>query len=201
MPEHVNQTSGEIRVTNDLVELSKPFPKHLVERVEGNDYVAHHVITQRLLSVVGPFDFKLVELVRGDVAGIPPNPEGKSNRARQGRPALSGVVVAAVYRLVCEVDGRRTEVEEIGECGDPHNWAHDGARLKDAASDALKRCAMRLGLGLHLWAQEMYFLDKQLAVQAAGPTKADPEQAAKEQLDRLAGRGQQPAWAKDGSER
>src|SRR5215207_2208987 len=94
--------SGEI--VSQLSQLAKPFPEQLIERVEGNDYVAHHIITQRLLSVVGPFDFKLVELVRGDVAGSPPNPEGKSNRARQGRPALSGVVVAAVYRLVCEVD-------------------------------------------------------------------------------------------------
>jgi hypothetical protein len=32
-------------------------------------------------------------------------------------------------------------------------------------SDALKRCAMRLGLGLRLWAQEHYFLDQQLKAQ------------------------------------
>jgi hypothetical protein len=31
-----------------------------------------------------------------------------------------------------------------------------------AASDGLKRCAMRLGLGLHLWAGGNYFLDKWL---------------------------------------
>lgn len=194
----VNEETGE--EMRQLGELAKPFPEQLIERVEGNDYVAHHIITQRLLSVVGPFDFKLVELVRGDVAGIPPNPEGKSPRARQGRPALSGVVVAAVYRLVCDVDGRRTEVEEIGECGDPHNWAHDGARLKDAASDALKRCAMRLGLGLHLWAQQHYFLDKQLAPRpsTAGPAKADPRPDRPRQ-PLLAGGKDAPAWAgKDG---
>jgi hypothetical protein len=30
--------------------------------------------------------------------------------------------------------------------------------MKDAASDALKRCAMRMGLGLHLWSQDKYIL-------------------------------------------
>ena len=30
-------------------------------------------------------------------------------------------------------------------------------------SDALKRAAARLGVGLHLWAQDQYFLDIQLA--------------------------------------
>ena len=29
-------------------------------------------------------------------------------------------------------------------------------------SDSFKRCAMKLGLGLHLWAGEEYYLDKQL---------------------------------------
>ena len=40
------------------------------------------------------------------------------------------------------------------------------ARMKDAVSDAVKRCAMAFGVGLHLWAQfegkSEYFLDKQL---------------------------------------
>ena len=38
--------------------------------------------------------------------------------------------------------------------------------MKDAVSDAVKRCAMAFGVGLHLWAQfegkSEYFLDKQL---------------------------------------
>jgi hypothetical protein len=44
----------------------------------------------------------------------------------------------------------------------------DGERLKHAASDALKRCAMRLGLGLHIWAQGSYFLDKALEKRNGG---------------------------------
>ena len=30
-------------------------------------------------------------------------------------------------------------------------------------SDAFKRASAKLGVGLHLWAQDQYFLDKQLA--------------------------------------
>jgi hypothetical protein len=43
--------------------------------------------------------------------------------------------------------------------------------MKDAMSDAYKRCAMRLGVGLHLWAQEHYYLGEKLL-------KADTEAVA-----------------------
>jgi hypothetical protein len=147
---------------HDLVELARPFPESYIERKDGIDYVAHHIVTQRLLSVVGPFDFQLVRVIRGDVEAVAPDPKGRSRRARAGTPALQNVAVGGVWRLTCQIDGRRVQIEEVGDVGDVHNWPHDGARLKDAASDALKRCAMRLGLGLHLWAQEHYFLDRQL---------------------------------------
>jgi hypothetical protein len=146
----------------DLAELSRRFPDVFIERKEGNDYVAHHVVNQRLLSIVGPFDFELVEVLRGDVAAVPPDPAGRSRRAKAGTPALHNVVVGGIWRLTCWVDGQQVRIEEVGDVGDVHNWPHDGARLKDAVSDALKRCAMRLGLGLHLWAQEHYYLDDQL---------------------------------------
>jgi hypothetical protein len=163
----------------DLVELARRFPDGFVERKEGNDYVAHHVVNQRLLSIVGPFDFELVEVVRGDVAAVPPDPSGRSRRAKAGTPALHNVVVGGVWRLTCWVDGHRVRIEEVGDVGDVHNWPHDGARLKDAVSDALKRCAMRLGLGLHLWAQEHYFLDHQLRTVLEQPgSAADAEDSA-----------------------
>jgi hypothetical protein len=145
-----------------LTELARRFPDGFVERKDGNDYVAHHIVNQRLLTVVGPFDFELVQILRGDVPAVPPDPNGRSRRAKAGTPILHDIVVGAVWRLTCTIDGRQVRVEEVGDVGDVHNWPHDGARLKDAASDALKRCAMRLGLGLHLWAQEHYFLDRQL---------------------------------------
>src|SRR5215207_1598333 len=147
----------------DLAELARPFPADFVERKDGADYVAHHVVNQRLLSIVGPFDFELVQVIRGDMAAKAGDPNARSARGKAGTPALQNVVVGGIWRLTCWVDGRQVRVEEVGDVSDLHNWAHDGARLKDAASDAIKRCAMRLSLGLSLWAQEHYFLDKQLA--------------------------------------
>ena len=88
-------------------------------------------------------------------------------------------MVGGIWRLTCSIDNRQVRVEEVGDVGDVHNWPHDGARLKDAASDALKRCAMRLGLGLHLWAQEHYFLDQQLKAQHRQSSPTDLASAEK----------------------
>jgi len=84
--------------------------------------------------------------------------------------------VGAVCRVRAVVDGRTVAVEEIGDCEQPHNWPHDGARLKDAMSDALKRCGMRLGVGLHLWSQDEFTLYGQLqkrAEDAETPSQRD----------------------------
>jgi hypothetical protein len=78
------------------------------------------------------------------------------------------VIVGGVWRLTVTIDGRTVAVEEAGDVEDPHNWRHDGARLKQAASDAIKRCAMRVGLGLHLWAGERYVLAERLAAGDGG---------------------------------
>lgn len=149
----------------DLTEMVKPFPQRLIHTNPsgGGVYVTHSVVTQRLLDVCGPFSFELVEIVRGHVPGKAPNPSGSSKRAKEGVPALEGAVVGVVARLRVTVDGVPVVVEEAGDCEDPNNWPHDGARMKDAMSDALKRCAMRLGLGLHLWTKsdgEFYLHDK-----------------------------------------
>lgn len=158
----------------DLTKLVYPFPDRVIHRNPsgGGTYVAHPVVEQRILDVLGPVDFQLVEIVRGYVAAKAPNPNGKSQRAKDGVPALENAVVGVVARLRCSIDGQTVQVEEAGDCEEPHNWPHDGARLKDAMSDAYKRCAMRLGVGLHLWAQEDFYLADKLAKQ-----DADTEQA------------------------
>lgn len=149
---------------SDLARLAKPFPARFIKANPsgGGSYVKHSVITEKLLAVVGPFDFELVQIIRGHVEGITPNPDGKSNRAKTGAPTLDDAIVGVVARLTVTVDGRYTHIEEAGDCEDPHNWPHDGARLKDAMSDALKRCAMRLGVTLHLYSQEQFTLHDQL---------------------------------------
>lgn len=150
-----------------LTKLLHPFSARFVRTNPsgGGSYVTHSVVEQRLLEVLGPVDFTLVEIIRGEVGPIPPNPNGKSARAKAGRPAIPSAIVGAVARMAATVDGQRVTVEEAGDCEEPHNWPHDGARMKDAMSDAYKRCAMRLGVGLHLWAQDEFYLGDKLLKQ------------------------------------
>lgn len=145
---------------SQLARLAKPFPGSLIHENPsgGGSCVAHHAVVQKLLLTVGPFDYSIDEVLRGDVAAVPPNPNGKSARAKNGSPALTGVVVGALCTLTVDIDGRRTSITEVGDCEQPHNWPHDGARLKDAASDCIKRAAARFGVGLHLWGGNEYFL-------------------------------------------
>lgn len=152
-----------------LLERTKPFPKKLIHTNPsgGGSYVKHSVVVQRLLDLFDVYDFELVEILRGDVPEIPPNPDGKSERAKKGAPELVHVIVGAVCRLTVQVNGQPVRIEDVGDCESPHNWPHDGARLKDAMSDAIKRCAARLGIGLHLWSQEESYLHQKLANEAA----------------------------------
>ncbi|HEV8653165.1 MAG TPA: hypothetical protein VG276_28165 [Actinomycetes bacterium] len=132
---------------------------------KGEDYAPHHAVNQLLLLILGPFSFKLVQIHRGDVLErIREDPN--KGRFLEGKSVvkLHNVVVGATFRLAATVDGERVVIEQTGDVEHADLWQHDGARLKDAESDALKRCAMRLGLGLHLWADRGYILDKWLPV-------------------------------------
>ena len=132
----------------DLYELSKKFPKKFIHKKGFGDYIQHSVIRQRLLSVLGAYSTDIVETIYDD-----------------------GKVTGVVLKLTCVVDGNEVSVVEAGDVENPDNWKTNGARMKDAMSDAIKRCAMSLGCGLHLWStmklddgtiQDEYFLDKQL---------------------------------------
>lgn len=154
---------------SDLAKLSHPFPSRVIHKNPsgGGSYVKHSTVQQRIMDVLGLVDFQLVEILRGDVAAIPPNPKGTSERAKRGAPALERVVVGVIARMSATIDGQAVTVEEAGDCEQPHNWPHDGARMKDAMSDAYKRCAMRLGVGLHLWSQDDFYIADKLAKRAA----------------------------------
>lgn len=153
-----------------LADLARPFPNAFVRANPsgGGTYVPHPLYTQRLLLYLGGYSFERVEIIRGDVPGKPPNPDAESQRAKAGTPDLHGVIVGCVCRLTVTVDGTRQTLEDVGDCESPHNWPHDGARLKDAMSDALKRCARHIGLGLHLYAKspDEYVLARLLADRA-----------------------------------
>lgn len=129
--------------TTQLQALAKRIPPQYIEQKPGGfqaDYVGHAVIQQMLLAKLGPVPQRVVEVIR--------NPEG--------------VVHGCVLEMVFSIDGKEVVVQEIGDVERPQ--ANDGSNLKNAVSDAVKRCAMRVGLGLELWAQEHYVLDKALAL-------------------------------------
>lgn len=146
-------------MTSQLADLAKPFSGKYVKTKPGPSkaaYVEHSDVTQRLLQVVGGFDQQVMQVVRGDVA------EQLNKKTGETKPALTDVVTGCVLALTVELDGHRRTIEEVGEVEHPHNHSTDASRLKFAVSDAFKRCAMRLGLGLHLWCQDHYFLDRVL---------------------------------------
>ena len=140
-----------------LTELAKPFADRLISppaKGKYGSYVSHDVVTQKLLLTVGPFSMKVVELIRGRADEI------KTEKATY--PAVENAVVGCVLRCTFTIDGREVEVEDTGDVEAPAMKETDGARAKDAVSDAIKRVAMRVGCGLHLWSGKDYILHDQL---------------------------------------
>jgi glycine/D-amino acid oxidase-like deaminating enzyme len=109
-------------------------------------------VNERALSIVGPFSFEVVDVIRGHAHEV----------------VVKKAVVGCLAALTLEVDGRKIRIVEAGDV-EGAAAQEDGANLKEAASDAFKRCWMRTGLGLHLWSQADYFLDKQLDKDAVLP--------------------------------
>lgn len=121
-----------------LAALAKRIPDRYIQQKPGGfaaDYVSHGDITQILLAKHGPFDQRVVEIIR--------NPDG--------------IIDGCVLEMRFTIDGRDTVIQEAGDVERPGD--NNGSNLKNAVSDAVKRCAMRAGLGLHLWCQEHYALD------------------------------------------
>jgi hypothetical protein len=142
-------------MSEQLYELARPFPDQFIEKKPGGkfqaDYISHGTITARLLEVVGPFDWSIPRIITN----------------------ADGVAVGCIGRLEVVVDGRPVVIEEVGDV--EHVGPNSASNLKSASSDALKRAAMRLGLGLHLWMGEGYYLHK--ALQKRMSAEAAPEGA------------------------
>ena len=147
----------------NLKELAKPFAGLVKGAAPGKfgDYVEHSAVTQRLLLHCGPYDQTVVREIYDE--------------HKEYGKTLTGVVLA----LRLKVDGELITIQESGSVDKPYKVTNrktgermnNGERLKLAISDAHKRCAMRVGLGLHLWAQDDYFLYDQLEVKNGGSQK------------------------------
>lgn len=153
---------------SQLARLAERFEGKYVKRKPGRgggDYVSHSVVVERVLEVIGPYSIVNVELIRGDYeVEVRQNNSNSEPKVKQ----YNNIVVGAIVVVECEVDGKRVMITEVGDAENPHNNKTDGERAKNAVSDAVKRCFMRLGVGLHLWSQEAYGLDERL-------DEADPD--------------------------
>jgi hypothetical protein len=133
-----------------LQALTTPFAARFIKKPapgKHGDYVSHDVINQKALAIVGPHSFEVIELIYADFT-------------HEGFPVK--VVVGVLARLTVEIDGRQVSIVEVGDEEHPAQ-GNNASNAKKAASDAYKRCWMRLGLGLHLWSQEDYELPQMLA--------------------------------------
>ncbi len=130
-------------MTTQLQSLAKRIPKSYIKQKPGGfaaDYCSHSDVQQMLIAKLGaPPSQEVTQIIRNS----------------------EGVAHGVVLRMVFNIDGQPCVIDEIGEVERPS--ANDGLNVKNAVSDAVKRCAMRIGLGLELWCQETYVLDKALA--------------------------------------
>lgn len=145
---------------SQLRALAEPFPPKLVKEPPAGkhgSYVSHSTVNERALSIVGPFSFEVVKVIYGPAFSRTVNKGQSNERTYEEREA----VVGCLGKLTVEIDGREVVITEAGDV-EGAAAQEDGANLKEASSDAFKRCWMRVGLGLHLWSQEDFFLTTQL---------------------------------------
>ena len=111
--------------------LIKDFPKSVVKpapKGKFGDYVPHHIYTQRLVDVIpGGYDFTFTEI------------RGKDN----------AIVGAKCKLFIKETDQTIEEVGDVTKYQIESNT--ESEVLKLAVSDGIKRCCMRIGMGLELW--------------------------------------------------
>ena len=137
----------------DLSDLVKRIPDSYIQTKPGGfhaDYVAHADIQQILLAKLGPYDQEIKQIITN----------------------ADGILQGCILRCTYQIDGKTIVIEEAGDVERP--GANNGSNLKNAVSDAVKRCAMRVGVGLHLWAQKNYVLD-QLTQSKSAEEEADVE--------------------------
>jgi hypothetical protein len=120
----------------DLIALAKPFPAKFIKSKGGKykaDYVSHGDVEQKLIAALGhPPNFRLRQVVESD-----------------------GKLVGVICQMEALIDGRVVAVDEAGDANEGEG--PDASPLKNALSDAYKRCAMRLGVALHLWTPEGHY--------------------------------------------
>tara|TARA_Y100000996_G_scaffold408437_1_gene387503 strand:- start:31 stop:621 length:591 start_codon:yes stop_codon:yes gene_type:complete len=132
----------------DQIKLSKAWTKAVIKKLpvsykkDGISYVDHTQVTQRLIALIPDVQFKLGCHIYDKYEDL----EGRQ------RKILTGVE----YTIEGTIDGHFRSVTEVGMCDKPFDVegrkpANNGERAKECISDAVKRCGMRLGIGIELY--------------------------------------------------
>ena len=129
------------------IQISKPWNKTFVKKVNKGfgdiDYVEHTQVTQKLIALIPDLDITTSDIVYDKIEDV----NGVS------RSFVTGIKVT----LTGTVDGKLITREDYGMCDKPFfhdnpNKVHNnGQRAKECVSDAIKRCAMRFGVGIELY--------------------------------------------------
>ena len=128
-----------------LMDLAKRLPeKWIQEKGTGFSakYCSHGDIQQALLAKVGPTSQRVIKIIHAQEGNI-----------------IQGVILEMQFII----DLEPVVIQEIGET--ERDTGNNALNLKNSVSDAVKRCAMRVGLGLELWT-ENFALDKALQKRA-----------------------------------
>ena len=126
-----------------LAALAKKIPPTWIQTLPtgyGARYCGHAHVQQMILATVGPTPQRVDEIIyNGDT--------------------VTGVLLTMTFTI----DGQAVEITECGDVDRP-NPENNGANMKNAISDGVKRCSMRVGKALQLWCEsdEHYILDKVL---------------------------------------
>jgi hypothetical protein len=135
-------------IRTDQIKLSKAWNKAVIKKLpvsykkDGISYVDHTQVTQRLIALIPDVQFKLGCHIYDKYEDL----EGRQ------RKILTGVE----YTIEGTIDGHFRSVTEVGMCDKPFDVegrkpANNGERAKECISDAVKRCGMRLGIGIELY--------------------------------------------------
>lgn len=166
------------------VALSKKWNDKFVKKLpvsykkEGIAYVEHTQVTQRLIAIIPDVNMEIKEMLYDNFTN-PNTGEEKS--------ILTGIV----YKISGTIDNEFRIVEEIGMCDKPFYNPNpeknikiltNGERGKECLSDAIKRCGMRLGIGIELYESDVWLVDY-LAPQPKLEKKPKVTQDKKEAVD------------------
>lgn len=129
----------------------------------GGTYIAHGFISQRLIEAFGFYEWRIINFFYDE------NLEWKTVK---DSGIIKGKVLVGVQGEITVTlpSGKKFSTTGCGDVEHPNNWGNNGTRLKDAESDALKRTAKNLGVGLQVWSfnnrkQIDYFLHDALIKQ------------------------------------